>query len=397
MPISRLPTLSRPQPRWRRPLLWTLGGLLVLEVLYNTVLATGLLATVINHFTHEHPRVEWRRAWSLVPGRVHVRDLKLRHENPSGTSWQLVMDEVKVDLSLLSLLKRTLRAESVDGRGLSVQIRAGPEDSDKDKAPRPPPADPWKVFLYGVQVHEVHEVTLKAARLTGITAASGSMEPVPGHRVSVKDARVQIGPGELAYEETSVAHIDQSSGEFSLESQRQGPDNGLGLIAGLTGGRFRFTATHPPLEELSPLISGPTGVSLKGGAGKLEVDIQVKEGLLAQGTQLRNSGEPLLTLHGSKVQLQEVSVRTGQDEERNWEGPLTFPEATLDLSPPQAPGTLTSRCSMRPAGTSRGRALRRNEPHEAPGVQLFQGLHVSRVSFVSQSYRVPDMSHNLSG
>jgi hypothetical protein len=106
MPLSRQPTLSRPQTRWRRPLLWTLGGLLVLEVLYNTVLATGLLATVINHFTHEHPRVEWRRAWSLVPGRVHVRDLELRHENTSGTSWQLAMDEVKVDLSLLSLLKR---------------------------------------------------------------------------------------------------------------------------------------------------------------------------------------------------------------------------------------------------------------------------------------------------
>jgi hypothetical protein len=78
MPLSRQPTLSRPQTRWRRPLLWTLGGLLALEVLYNTVLATGLLATVINHFTHEHPRVEWSRAWSLVPGRIRVRDLKLR-------------------------------------------------------------------------------------------------------------------------------------------------------------------------------------------------------------------------------------------------------------------------------------------------------------------------------
>lgn len=446
MPISRLPTLSPPQTRRRRPLLWILGGLLVLEGLYNIVLATGLLATVINHFTHERPRVEWSRAWSLVPGRVHVRDLKLRLENASGTSWQLAMDQVKVDLSLLSLLRRTLRTDSLDVHGLSLQIRSGPEDSDQEETRRPPPADPWKLFLHGVQVHEVHEVTVKTVQLTGITAASGSLELVPGHRVSVRDARVQIGPGELAYRETTVARIDQGSGEFSLETQRQGPDSGLDLIAGLTGGRFQFTATHPVLDDLSPLTSGLTGVSLKGGAGRLEVDLHVKEGRLAKGTVLRDTGEPLLlslgplrlkapwqlysdvythqdgtdrlglkitlgpvrmggveglametqevllllgaktprldqhppdarlelhakqvqatwggarlkghvhieadarkislqrgkvALHGSQVQLQEVSVRTGEDEERNWEGTLTFPEATLDLSPPSVHG-----------------------------------------------------------
>jgi hypothetical protein len=422
------------------------GGLLVLEVLYNTVLLTGLLATVINHLTHEHPRVEWSRAWSVVPGRVHVRNLKLQQEKASGSSWQLQMDEVKVDLSLLSLLKRTLRADSLDVRGLRVQVRSSPQETAEEKPREPPSDDPWKLLLHGVRVQEVHEVKLKALRLTGITSASGSLELVPRHRVSVRDARVQLGPGELAYEEAVIARIDQGSGEFSLETQRQGPDKGLDLITGLTGGRFQFTATHPALNELSRFTSGLTGVSLKGGAGKLEVDLHVKEGRLAKGTQLRGSAEPLLlsmgplslkapwrflsdvytgedglerfglkltlgpvradagegltletpevllllgakaprvdqlppdaqlelqakqlqatwggatlkghvhveadaqrislqrskmALHGSQVHLREVSVRTGEDEERNWEGTLTFPEATLGLSPPSAQG-----------------------------------------------------------
>jgi hypothetical protein len=446
MPISRLPTLSRHQARWRRPLLWGLGGLLVLEVLYNTVLVTGLLAMVINHFTHDRPRVEWSRAWSLVPGRVHVRNLKLRQEDASGSSWQLAMDEVKVNLFLFSLLERTLRTDSLDVRGLSVQVRSGSQETGEEKPRKPPPADPWKLFLHGIRVQEVHEVNVLSVRLTGITEASGVLELVPGHRVSVRDARVKLGTGDLAYAEAVVAHIEQGSGEFSLETQRQAPDRGLDLIAGLTGGRFQFTATHPPLNELSRHTSGLTGISLKGGAGKLEVDLHVKEGRLAKGTLLKGSAEPLLlstgplslkapwrfysdvythqdgvdrfglkitlgpvrmdggegltletpevllllgassspldqlpsdaqlefhtkpiqamwgsatlkghvhvgadarklsfqrgkmALHGSQVKLQEVSVRTGEDEERNWEGTLTFPEASLDLSPPSAQG-----------------------------------------------------------
>jgi hypothetical protein len=446
MPLSPQPVLSRAEGRWRRPLFWALGGLLALEVLYNAVLVTGLLATVINHFTHAHPRVEWRRAWSLVPGRVHVRDLKLRQEEASGTSWQLALDEVTVNLSLLALLKRTLQSDSVDVRGLSVQVRSALQETDEGKPRRPPPADPWKLLLHGIRVREVHEVVLKPIRLTGITAASGNLELEPGYRVSVRDARVQLGPGELAYDEAPIANIERGSGEFSLETQRQGPDNGLDLITGLTGGRLQFTATHPSLHELSQLTSRRTGVSLKGGAGKLEVDLHVKDGRLAKGTQLRGSAEPLLlsvgplrlkapwrfysdvythangterwglkltlgpvrmeggagpvletpevllllgseaprldqlpsdarlelhakhlqatwggarlkghvsveanarklsfqrgkvALHGSQVQLKEVSVRTGKNEERNWEGTLTFPEATLALSPPSAQG-----------------------------------------------------------
>ncbi|HYH98892.1 hypothetical protein [Hyalangium sp.] len=446
MPTPPLPSVPPPQARWRRPLLWGLGGLLVLELLYNAVLVTGLLATVINHFSRDHPRVEWSRAWSLVPGHVHVRDLKLGQEAANGSSWQLELGEVKVELSLLALLKRELKADSLDVRGLQLRIRSGTPEPGGDTPRKPPPADPWKVLLHGVRVQNVRELDVKGVRLTGITDASGSLEVVPGHRVSVRDAKVRLGPGQLSYEEEAMLHLEQGSGEFSLETQRQGPESGLDLITGLTGGRFQFTATHPALSELPRLTSGLEGVSLRGGSGKLEVDLHVKEGRLAQGTQLKGSAEPLLVstgslrlkapwrfhsdvythedgtdrlglkltlgparmesgegptletsevilllgakaprldqsppdiqlelhtkplhvtwggatmkglvhvevdarklayqggkvvLHGSRVQLQEVSVQAGQDEAHNWEGMLTFPEATLALSPPAAEG-----------------------------------------------------------
>jgi hypothetical protein len=421
-------------------------------VLYNTVLVTGLLATVLNHFTHERPRVDWRRAWSLVPGHVHVRDLSLRQEEAGGGSWQIEMEDVQVDLSLLSLFQRQLKTESLAVRGLTIRILSGTQ-APGEEAPRRPPADPWKLLLHGVQVHEVREVALKAVRLTGITEASGSLELVPGQRVSVRGAQVRLGPGQLFYETEAVLNLEQGSGAFSLETRRQGPDEGLDLITGLTGGQFQFTATHPALHDLPRLTSGLTGVSLRGGSGKLEVDLQVKDGRLALGTQLKGTAEPVLVsagslrlrapwrfhadvytheagmerlglkltlgpvrmeggealaleapevllllgakaprldeppsdahlelhanqlqatwggatlkgqvrvetaarklslqrgkvaLHGSQVRLREVSVQTGADEARNWEGTLDFPEAAFALSPPSAQGRFSGRFS----------------------------------------------------
>ncbi len=431
--------------RWRRPLLWGIGALLVLELLYNLVLVTGFLATVINHFTKERPRVEWSRAWSLVPGYVHVRDLKLRHEGDNGAFWQLDMGEVRVNLSLFALLKRQLKASSVDVHGLQVRIQPGKQDPGQEKPKSPPPSNPWQVLLHGIHVHEVRQVDWNQFRLIGITEASGSMELVPRQRVSIRDARVQFGTGQILYAEETVAQVEKGSGEFSLEAKRQ-ESEGLDLVAGMTDGRFQFSASHPPLHEMPRLMSRFSGLSLKGGAGRLDIDLHVKDGCLAPGTQIKGSGAPVqmslgplrlkapwklhsdvytpgeggdrlgmklslgparveggewpsmetaevavlmgakaprldqspqdahleihteqlqaqwggatmsgqvhvevdakrmdiergsVELHGSRVRFEDVAVRTGDDEERNWEGQLTFPEASLDLSPFSAKG-----------------------------------------------------------
>ncbi|WP_224249927.1 hypothetical protein [Hyalangium gracile] len=453
MTTSALQPVSHPRARWRRRLLWGLGGLLVLELLYNLILLTGFLATVINHFTKEHPRIEWSRAWSLIPGHVHVRDLKLRHEGANGAFWQLEMGTVKVNLSLFSLLKRELKSGFVEVWGLQVRIHPGKKEAGAEKPKGPPPQDPWKVLLHGVRVHDVRQVDWNEVRLMGITEASGSLELVPRLRVSVRDARIQFGQGQIFYGEEAVARVEKGLGEFSLEAQRQEGDVGLDLIAGMTDGRFQFSGHHPPLHELPRLTSRLGGIGLREGAGRLDVDVHVKDGRLAPGTQIKGSGEPVIVslgalrvrapwklhsdvytpaqggdrlglklslgparmeggqwpsmetsevtfllgakaprldesppdthlelhteplqatwggakmtghihvevdarqmsvergsveLHGSRVRLQDVSVRTGKDEERNWEGVLTFPEATLDLSPLSAKGRFSGNFS----------------------------------------------------
>jgi hypothetical protein len=436
-PFARVPV------RWRRPLAWGLGVLLVLEVLYNAVLVTGLLATVLNHFTHERPRVEWHRAWSLIPGCVHVRGFTLRQQEPSGSYWQLEMDTVKVNISLLALFKKQLRTESLEVQGLQVHLHPGTREATQPRSP--PPDNPWKLLLHGIQVHDVHDVEWGNSRLTGITEATGVLELVPGHRVTVKEGRVQLGPGLLAYEAEVLAHLEHGSAEFSLEARRQEP-GGIDLVAGLTEGRFQLTGTYPSFSELPRLTSRLDGLSLRGGSGHLDLDLHVKNGQLAPGTEIRGTSEPIalgvgplrlkapwrlhsdvytekdggdrlglklelgpahleggewpkvdtsevrvllgakaprlghfprdaqlevhteplhatwggatmkgvvsaevdarklsvkrgsMALPGSQVELKDISVQTPDDTARGWDGSLTFPDASLALSPPSAEG-----------------------------------------------------------
>ncbi|QRK10503.1 hypothetical protein JQX13_10650 [Archangium violaceum] len=292
-PLSSLSPVSRRLARWRRPLLGGLGALLVLELLYNALLVTGLLATVLNLFLGRLS-VDWSRAWSLIPGHVHVRDLTLRQEELNGGHWQLEMEQVEVELSLLSLLTRRLKTESLDVRGLRVLLHTvTPERGAKTSTKASRPDDPWELALYGVRVHEVRELLWNEARLTGITEVTGSLEMTPGRRVLVRDARVRLGPGQLFYQRAAVAHVEQGAGEVTLEVQRQEPE-GLDLITGLTQGRLRFTASLPSLEGLRRLSPRFAGVVLRGGAGRIEADVHVKEGRLAPGTRIEGEGAPFV-------------------------------------------------------------------------------------------------------
>jgi hypothetical protein len=446
---------SHPRGRWHRPWLWGLAGLVLFELLYNGVLLTGLLATILNHATHGHPRIGWTRAWSVIPGDVYVRNLTLRQEDDRGGFWQLDLEDVTVDLSLVSLLRRRLEAESLEVRGLHVRLAPAPPPPEEERKPASPPSpDPWQVLLYNVRIQDVRELNWKSVQLTGIQEATGTLELILGHRVSAQDVKVRLGPGQLRIQGEALLDVQQGSAGFVIEAPRQEPEGGFDLTAGLREGHLQFNATVRALEELQPLVSSITDVRLSGGAGSLEAKLQVKEGRLAPGTLVKGQGQPVtirsgpvsvtapwalhadvypregaadrfglkltlsslqaeagqaltmktpevlvllgarsprldeplpdvhldvrteplhaewagatlrgrvllnidarklavsrrdtLVFHGSELQLQEISVHTKEDQTRDWEGTLSFPEATLTLAPPALEGRFAGKFS----------------------------------------------------
>jgi hypothetical protein len=293
MPTSLLVSLSRSPVRWRRALLALPGALILFQVLVNLLLATGLLAGLLNRLI---PRTElhWRQAWSFVPGRVHLRDFSLRREEPQGVTWRLDIDRVWVNVSLTSLPLRRFKTVSLDVQGVRAHIDAPPPKKGGPPPPPPPSEkDPWRIQLKDARVHGVHEFVWNGARLTGITEVSGNLDLQPGKRILMEDTRVTLGPGELSLEKTTVARVEGGSASATLEVQRQEPE-GLDIITGLTEGRLQLTATVPSVSAFRRLVPRLSELAMRGGAGRVEVDLHVKEGRLAAGTWMKGAGEPLL-------------------------------------------------------------------------------------------------------
>lgn len=344
-------------------LLWGFGACLVLEAVLNLLLATGLLGRLLNTL-FDDMEVGWSQGWSVVPGTVHVRHLTLRRQEPGDAHWGLDIDRADIHLSLGGLLRQRFETESLDVQGLRVHVHPGQPGSGAQATRGPPPGKPWKVYLHRVTVHDVHAFELDDLRLTGLTEVTGELALEPGQRIAIQDARVSFGPGELTLQDALVARVERGSGECGIDARRQDSSGELDLLAGLTDGRLQLTATLPSLKGLRRFVPALAGVSLEGGAGRLETDVRLKDGRGSAHVELNTEdfrarwGSTLvrgrltmnvdarkpsmnhgtLKLDGTKLLLRDVAVRTEKDHELAWNGTLAIPEATLTLDSPGISG-----------------------------------------------------------
>ncbi|HYO70927.1 MAG TPA: hypothetical protein VEU33_33090 [Archangium sp.] len=291
-----MPTLSPTPPpasprlgRWRRPLLWGLGVFLVLEVILNGLLATGLLEALINRSSRSLD-VEWGRAWSVWPDSIQVRALRIRNEEAGGGHWELTMESAELDLSPLALLRLKVQAEQVNVEGLSFRLHPGDPAARGPQGPGEPP--PWELQLKGVRVHGVRELVVGPLRLTGVTEATGELALVPGHRLTVSGARARLGEGELTHQGNVLAHVEGGTADCDIDARRD-TEGRLDVVSGL-GGRLQVSTTLPSLTTLRRWVPQLAEAELEGGAGRLEADVRLKEGRFAPDSRLEGSGRPIL-------------------------------------------------------------------------------------------------------
>jgi hypothetical protein len=147
----------------------------------------------------------------------------------------------------------------------------------------------------------------------------GGLNVEPGERIFLHETRLRLGPGELYVEQQPVAHVETGALNATLQARYHGAQ-GIDLVAGLTGGRMRLSATVPEISTLQRLLPHVEGIQPEGGTGRVEVDLRVKDGRLAPGTRLEGHGEPFaLPLGPLRLQapwrfLSEVSTQAdGED------------------------------------------------------------------------------------
>jgi hypothetical protein len=252
-------------------------------------------------------QVDYSDAWSIVPGRIEVRDLHVRGRD-HHLEWVLIVDRCSFTVGFGDLLRRRFHAEDVHGEGLSLRIRRrrsafSPEQaaalppipgfSDPPYAgPPPPPVSDadyhlWSVWLERVVVDRVREVWIDTLRFTGDLRVTGEWFFRPLRWLSIGPASIEAQRLDASWG-TSEAWVTHVTGNARLTVQ-SGDVRDYDV-----GGFFPHLSLASRLKgraELAAVGNRALGgePTFEGGGADFVAQIALDHGALLPGTTFQTS------------------------------------------------------------------------------------------------------------
>jgi hypothetical protein len=278
------------------------AGWLSYVVSAQVFLWTPLLRRIVNA---ESPviHLEYRRASSVWPGRVHVEGLRLTSQD-RAVQWQLDIDRVTTTIALHQLPRRIFHATGVRAQGVAFALRrripkpkltadvleglapvagfpAAPiaEEGPDDELPD------WRYRLFTVWLEDVaaggvRSVWVDRTRLEGDVQIGGAFYLKPIRRVLIAPAELSGESLLLSQAGSRVAEqlrgrVKLSMGPFDPRGAKRETilhaldleADGAGHLAGLA------------------FLSKAVGFPLHGGGGPLRVQLRVERGVVQPGSK----------------------------------------------------------------------------------------------------------------
>ncbi len=276
----------------------------------NLFLGTELGARTINR-KPEKFLIEWQRAWSIVPGRVEVRGLRIRSQN-GVVQWQASLDRAQVPVALHRLMSRSFRATAVQGSGLTFNLRKrldaiesespkraaqlredapeipglfNPPSPRPEELPRPPASSPgWRIELEDLHVDDVREVWIDSARLTGSGELHADFDLTVRERLELSGSNLRFQNAELELGGDDAAADVGLDLALTIAPLVPGRDSGKRALAFLSGA-VTVSGNISGLTALDSLFGG-AGWLTTSASGRLDATAIVELGELRPGTRL---------------------------------------------------------------------------------------------------------------
>jgi hypothetical protein len=302
---------------WRRGGFWLrvgrwgvrvfVGAMALYLAVANVFLTTGLFRRVIN-FDPDHFRVEYVRAYSIVPGWFHFEGAALRGRDGS-VEWILTIDRCDFIFRPFGLALRKFHASHVRAEGLSMRARlrvnaASPEHLAalppipgfdyppfKDAGPEQAPAtdanyDLWGVELDDIVADPISEIWIDTIRYSSDLRVRGRWLFRPDRWLDVGPADVDIRRLDASYGKTPLltgAHGDAVVTLHPSDVRLYTLQNGLGIVD--------FVSTRLDLEGDLHAADGLQALALSDlafsrGEGPFAAILNLRKGVLSEGTRV---------------------------------------------------------------------------------------------------------------
>ncbi len=306
-----------------------LAVLFLAEILYvvvaNAFLNLGGVQKVLS--STEDIRASFSRAWTVVPGEVHVENLRLLFHD-HNLEWSLDLREVSFRVSFLPFLSKTFRAHHVRGSGAVFRMRQRVARNDawlaSTKAlppipefetpalfiytvPPPPTTELWTVHLSDVDVI-VSELWVEQFRYQGSGRARGAFRLHAGYHLWVGPASLDLDPGELTASHRLISprfggHVECIAHPFFV-NEPEGRDV------------FRYLSTRVNLHgddlRLGPFdLFLPDRTRLGAPGSALDIDVATDHGVFTPDSRVRFHGPELaVTVSGWQATAGNFELRT---------------------------------------------------------------------------------------
>lgn len=232
----------------------------------------------------ERMAVSWRRAWTWLPGVVHVRELEIRGR-ARRAGWRTTVEGGRMVILLPSLLRRHLHLLGGDAHGAEIDIRVLPPPD----TPRPSTRRrPWRVSLDGIAVEPLRVFRLNDHELRGAGRTRGRARFEVRGPVALDLASLSFKDAILRDAGQVAAEALRLDGRLRVDSFVVGEDTVEDLLAELTGALSLETEASS-LGFLAAYLSRVPWLRL-GGHGHLVADLETVNGWLAPGSRLTLDG-----------------------------------------------------------------------------------------------------------
>lgn len=326
-----------PRQRWRKrglvALAVVLGPYIAYVVLLNLAFATGLFTWLVNKGTPDF-RMEIGTAWTLVPGRVHVKDCTLRVED-SNLQVFFVLPESVVDVDVLAFFDRTVHFERAKARDVrfwfrqKVESTADPKLAERValypripgfeaipfKAPGPkPPKTPEDIAkLWSIQLDDTEgtlsDLWVEEYRFKGSGYIRGAFRLDPLRKLDLRATRLELRDGVVTVGEHVAAKDVLASIRLAI------PNLDVSALEAPT----LLRTLDAKIDLGATLVAAPIrlysdeALSLGDQGGRIAMTIGLQKGVLESGSRLSldldcSARKAPVTLRGGVI----VEARVGE-------------------------------------------------------------------------------------
>ena len=266
-------------PRARRVLVVCLVLWVVYLVGVNLIINSDLLPQLVAPHP-ERTNISWERAWTVVPGLIHVRGFKLRSHS-RGTLWTLEVDRGRAFFNLFALPFKTVHIVAPRARGIDFVLGTADTVLPRKKKKKPG----MKIRISYARVVGIRSMRIGEMALDGPMRAGGSFSTRARGPLRMRGAWLAVDSTTLRRGEETLARDLRIDVRASIDRFVPNERRGESLLPFLVA-RIQISGEVADLSFLNVLLRSTKAVSFSGGSGRIDADLRLTRGVVEPKSRL---------------------------------------------------------------------------------------------------------------